>query len=143
MARRNFITTGDLPAALGGMNGDQLSRLGYAIDRFAGTVGTPNTVTASASVPYLATMTNVRDVADFGTDFANAAWDNGTRTLTISGPNVVNPSADTVYYIVDATVRFNAAGSTITMGANTGNRVYFVNCYIEIENVVNLAVSWI
>ena len=45
MTRRNFITSGTIPADVAALDGDQQSRMGYAVDRFAAAGNTAFLVT--------------------------------------------------------------------------------------------------
>ena len=115
MARRNFITEGTIPAAVAALNGDQQSRLGYAVSRYA----------PAGNTQFLAD-----NAGDLVTDHPTEATLTG-NTVLITGAIEVENS----YVFVNRTVVFNSAGSRMFMGLN-GNHVYFVNCYIVIQQEV-------
>ena len=119
MTRRNFITSGTIPADVAALDGDQQSRMGYAVDRFA----------AAGNTAFL-----VDNAATFAGAYPNLTLSG--NVLTVAGEVAVTSTAGITYIVTNKTVRFTTSDSRIYMDSTTSNGVYFVNCYIIIEEAV-------
>ena len=121
MAQRNFFTAqaGDtIPAALSGLSGEDLTLLGYGVNRYAAAGAATLAVDNSATLAADATNITVAN-----------------ELVTIDGAGRV-PNTGTHYFIVNKSVRIATASSLRCPTAN-GTHVSLINCTILIEGQVS------